>query len=99
MRKSKFSPQQRTAILAKLDAGQKAEALSREYQVSVATLYKWQKDAKEESNDMATRLKQLEEENKRLKKLYANLSLDHDILQTGYDLLKKLQAQDTKKKY
>ena len=54
---------------------------------------------KSESDDAASRLKALEEENKRLKKLYANLSLDHDILKTGYEVLKKLQVQDSKKKY
>lgn len=43
------------------------------------------------------RLKELEVENARLKKMYMNLKIDHDILTEGYSLAKKLLAQPTKK--
>lgn len=98
MRKSKFSESQRMAILAKADAGQNVEAICREHQISPATFYKWKKELAIEHDEDKRRLKQLEEENKRLKKMYAELSLDHDILQHGYEMLKKWQAQDAKKK-
>jgi putative transposase len=49
-------------------------------------------------DEQLRRLKELEEENKRLKKMYADLSIDHDILKQGYGMLKKWQAQDEKKK-
>ena len=98
MRKSKFSESQRMAILAKADAGQNVEAICREHQISPATFYKWKKELAIEQDEDKRRLKQLEEENKRLKKMYAELSLDHDILQHGYEMLKKWQAQDAKKK-
>lgn len=98
MRKSKFSESQRMAILAKEDAGQSVEAICREHQISPATFYKWKKDLAIEQNEDKRRLKKLEAENKRLKKMYAELSLNHEILSEGYEMLKKYQAQDAKKK-
>lgn len=98
MRKSKFSESQRIAILAKADAGQNVEAICREHQISPATFYKWKKDLAIEQNEDKRRLKQLDEENKRLKKMYAELSLNHEILSEGYEMLKKYQAQDAKKR-
>ena len=50
-------------------------------------------------DDDKRRLKQLEEENARLKKMYAELSIDHSILKQGYEMIKKYQAQDSKKTY
>lgn len=98
MKQSKFTEAQRMAILAKQDAGASVEAICREYQISAATFYKWKKDLAIEQDEDKRRLKQLEEENTRLKKMYAELSLDHSILQQGYEMLKKYQAQDAKKK-
>ena len=98
MRQSKFTESQKLAILAKQDAGQSVEEICREHQISPATFYKWKKEVAIEQDEDKRRLKQLEEENKRLKKMYAELSLDHDILQHGYEMLKKWQAQDAKKK-
>lgn len=86
------------AILAKQDAGQSVEEICREHQISPATFYKWKKEVAIEQDEDKRRLKQLEEENARLKKMYADLSLDHSILQQGYEMLKKYQAQDAKKK-
>lgn len=98
MRQSKFSESQKLAILAKQDAGQSVEDICREHQISPATFYKWKKEVAIEQDEDKRRLKQLEEENARLKKMYAELSLDHSILQQGYEMLKKYQAQDAKKK-
>ena len=98
MRKSSFSESQRMAILAEQDAGQTVEAICRKYQISPATFYKWKKDLAIEQDDEKRRLRDLEAENARLKKMYAELSLDHSILQQGYEMLKKWQAQDAKKK-
>lgn len=98
MRQSKFTESQRMAILAKQDAGQSVEEICREHQISPATFYKWKKEVAIEQDEAKRRLKQLEEENARLKKMYADLSLDHSILQQGYEMLKKYQAQDAKKK-
>lgn len=98
MKQSKFTETQRMAILAKQDAGQSVEEICREHQISPATFYKWKKDLAIEQDEDKRRLKQLEEENARLKKMYAELSLDHNILQQGYEMIKKYQAQDAKKK-
>lgn len=98
MKQSKFTETQRMAILAKQDAGQSVESICREHQISPATFYKWKKELAIEQDEDKRRLKQLEEENARLKKLYAELSLGHSILQQGYEMLKKYQAQDAKKK-
>ena len=98
MRKSDFTESQRLAILAEQDAGQSVEAICRKHQISPATFYKWKKDLAIEQDEDKRRVKELEEENARLKKMYAELSLDHGILKDGYEMLKKWQAQDAKKK-
>ncbi|HMQ59043.1 MAG TPA: transposase [Flavilitoribacter sp.] len=98
MRQSKFTESQRIAILAKQDAGQSVEEICREHQISPATFYKWKKEVAIEQDEDKRRLKQLEEENARLKKMYAELSIDHSILKQGYEMIKKYQAQDAKKK-
>ncbi len=79
MRKSKFSPQQIAKILKEFDNGKSVDQISREHGVSVATFYKWRSryagmDAKE-----LQRLKELEDENRRLKQMYATLALDHQM--------------------
>jgi putative transposase len=98
MRKSKFSKSDKLEALAKWDAGAKIDDLCCEYQISTATLYNWKKEKATEEDDALRELKQLKQENARLKKMYANLSMDHEILQEGYEMLKKWQAQDARKK-
>ncbi len=98
MRKSKFSESQRMAILAKHDAGQSVDDICREHQISPATFYKWKKEVADNEDENKRRIKQLELENARLKKMYAELSIDHEILSDGYEMLKKWQAQDARKK-
>jgi len=98
MRKSRFTKSEKLGVLAKWDGGAKIEDLCREYQISAATLYKWRKGKADEEDDALRELKKLKEDNARLKKMYADLSMDHEILKEGYDMLKKWQAQDAKKK-
>lgn len=98
MGKKRFTTKQRLDILAEHDAGISVTDLCRKYQISPATLYNWKKNKAVEEDDQLRRLKELEEENKRLKKMYADLSIDHDILKQGYGMLKKWQAQDEKNK-
>lgn len=98
MRQSSFTESQRLAILAEQDAGQTVEDICRKHQVSPATFYKWKKDLAVSQDEDKRRLKELEAENARLKKMYAELSLNHEILSEGYEMLKKWQAQDEKKK-
>ena len=89
---------QRLAILAKHDAGQSVEDICREHQIRRATFFNWKKQKAINDDDDKRRIQQLEQENARLKKMFAELSMDHRILQDGYEMLKKWQAQDAKKK-
>ena len=98
MRQSKFNESQRLAILAKQDAGQSVDSICREHQISPATFYKWKKDAAIEADEDKRERRRLERENARLKKMYAELQLDHDILKEGYEMIKKIQARRKEKK-
>ena len=98
MRKSKFSKTQQQAILAQHDTGTSVADLCREHQISTATFYKWQKGQQDATKEETRRLAELERQNARLKKMYAELSMDHEVLQEGYSMLKKWQAQDVKSK-
>jgi putative transposase len=97
MRKSNFTEAQKLAILAEHDSGITVAELSRKHQISPATFYKWKKAYEDDQDEDKRRLKELEAENARLKKMYANLSMDHEILKEGYSMIKKFQAQKNKK--
>jgi len=80
MRKSKFSETQIIAILKAVEVGQTVRDVCREHEISDATYYKWKtKYGGMEAADIR-RLRELEEENRRLKHMYAELSLEHRIL-------------------
>lgn len=80
MKKSRFTEEQIIAILKQLEAGRTVVELSREYAVSDATLYAWKAKYGGMTVTEARRLRQLEEENRRLKHLVADLSLDKEAL-------------------
>jgi len=88
MRKSKFNEATRLKILAKHDAGSNISDLCRVHQISPATFYKWKKDHTDNEDEDKRRVKELEQENARLKEMYAELSIDHNILKKGYSMLK-----------
>ena len=77
MRKSKFSPQQIAKILKEFDHGKSVDQISREHGVSSATFYKWRSKYAGMNSKALKRLKELEQENSRLKQMYATLALDH----------------------
>lgn len=79
MRKSKFSPQQIAKILKEFDNGKSVEQISREHGVSVAAFYKWRSKYAGMNPKELKRLKDLEDENRRLKHMYATLALDHQM--------------------
>lgn len=79
MKKSKFSPNQIIKILNEYEAGKTASEVCRSYGISQATLYNWKKKyAGMEASDLK-KLKALEEENRKLKRMYAELALDHQM--------------------
>lgn len=79
MKKSKFSPTQIVGILKEYENGISAEEVARKHGISKATLYAWrQKYSGMEASDLK-RLKELETENAKLKRMYAELALDHEL--------------------
>jgi putative transposase len=80
MKKTRFSETQIVNILKEAEAGIAVEELSRNHGFSKSTFYKWK--AKYSGMDVSAlkRLKELEEENRRLKQMYAELSLEHQAL-------------------
>jgi putative transposase len=80
MKKTRHTEAQIIGTLKQMEAGRKVTELAREMGVSEATLYTWKsKYGGMEVND-ARRLKELEDENRRLKQLVADLSLDREAL-------------------
>jgi putative transposase len=80
MKKSRFSESQIIRILKEADGGRKVADICREHGVSQATYYQWKaKFGGMEASDIR-RLKELEEENGKLKRMFANLSLENEAL-------------------
>ena len=80
MKKSRFTETQIVSILKEVEAGLKVEQVCRNHGISSATYDNWKsKYGGMEASDVK-RLKALEEENSRLKKMYANLSLEHEAV-------------------
>ena len=80
MRKSRFTESQIFKILKEYDSGRKSDDLCREYGISRATLYNWKSKYGGMDSSQLKRLKELEQENARLKKMFAELSLVHEAL-------------------
>lgn len=79
MKRSKFSPTQIAGILKEFELGKDAESVSRAHGISKATLYKWrQRYGGMEASELK-RMKQLEAENAKLKRMYADLALELDM--------------------
>lgn len=81
MKKSRFSEQQIAFILKQADDGFSVEEVCRKAGVSQQTYYRWRKKYGGLMPSEVKRLKQLEEENGRLKRMVADLSLDKAMLQ------------------
>lgn len=76
MKKSRFTPEQIARILKEFDMGKTVEDITRAYGISKAAFYKWrQRYGGLEASELK-RLKALEEENAKLKRMYAELALD-----------------------
>ena len=93
MKKSCYSETQLVKILKEVETGKKVKDVCREYGIADATYYNWRsKYGGMEASDVK-RLKELEEENRRLKHMYAELSLDHKLLKDIVE--KKAVSTDT----
>jgi putative transposase len=81
VKKSKFSEEQIVAALKRIEAGGKVGEVARQMKVSEATVYQWKaKYAGMAASDLK-RLRELESEHARLKRMYAELSMAHHALQ------------------
>lgn len=81
MKTSKFSDNQIVAIPKQAEAGAPVPELCREHNISSATFYKWRAKFGGMDASLVSRLKELEEENRRLKKMVAEDRLKYDIFQ------------------
>lgn len=80
MKKSRFTESQIFKILQEGKSGMPIPALCRQHGISSATYYNWRSKYSGMDVSMSTRLKELETENKRLKKMYAESKMDAEIL-------------------
>lgn len=80
MKKSRYTEEQIIGILKQHEAGVKTADLCREHGISDATFYNWKSKYGGLDVSEARRLRQMEDENRRLKQLVADLSLDREAL-------------------
>jgi putative transposase len=85
VKKSRFSEEKIIAVLKQAEAGVKVSELVRKLGVSEATFYNWKAKYGGLDASQLRRLKELESENAKLKKMYAELSLTHHALQDAVE--------------
>ena len=86
MKKTRYTEEQIAFALKQAETGNRVEKVCRKMGISEATFYNWKKKFGGMGVTELRRLRQLEEENQRLKRLVADLSLDKEMLQ---DVIKK----------
>jgi putative transposase len=85
MKRSRFTESQIVRILKEVEGGRMVKDVCREYGMSDATYYNWKaKYGGMEVSDVK-RLKELEKENRRLKQMYADLSLENRVLKDAIE--------------
>lgn len=82
MRPSHFREEQIIGVLKQAEAGMKTAEICRQHGISSATYYKWKAKYGGLEVSEARRLRQLEDENRRLKQIVADLTLDNQALKT-----------------
>ena len=80
MRKSRFTEAQIMGILRQAEGGLAVADLCREHAISAATFYKWRSKFGGMDASMISEMKGIEDENRRLKKMYAELSMQNELL-------------------
>ena len=82
MKKKRFTEAQIVSILHQQEVGKSVKEISREYGISDATFYNWKAKYGGMQISDVRRMKELEEENSRLKRIVANLTLENDAIKT-----------------
>ena len=80
MKKSRHSETEMVNAVRQLESGVSGDVIAREHGISRTTLYKWKAKYSGMDVSQVRRLKELEEENRKLKQMYADLALDNQIL-------------------
>jgi putative transposase len=80
MKKTRFTESQITGAIKEHEAGKNVLDICRELKINRATFYNWKKRYSGMDAELLRRFKELERENAELKRMYADLSLDHRIL-------------------
>lgn len=80
MRKSRHTDSSIIRAVQQFEGGVSADVICREYGISKGTLYNWRNKYSGMDTKHLARLKELEEENRRLKQMYADMALDNKIL-------------------
>ena len=80
MKKSRFTEAQIMGVLRQAEGGLPVSELCREHGISSATFYKWRAKFGGMDASMMSQMKALEDENRRLKKMYADAQLSADLL-------------------
>ena len=80
MKKSRFTETQIMAVLRQAEGGMPVPDLCREHGISTASFYKWRAKYGGMDASMMSQMKALEDENRRLKRMYADLSMQADLL-------------------
>ena len=86
MKKSRFSETQIVSILKEVEAGLKVDDICRKHGISTGTYYNWKSKYGGLSASELKRIKELEAENAKLKRMYADLAIENDTIK---DLLEK----------
>lgn len=86
MKKSRFTESQIVKAIKENESGRPLDEICREMGVAKGTFYNWRKKYAGMDSQQLKRLKELEEENRRLKQMYADLALDNKMLK---DVLSK----------
>ena len=81
MKKSRFTDSQVLAILKQVEGGVPVAELCRQHGMSSAAFYKWRSKYGGMDASMMSRLKELEQENSRLKRMYADVQLKYEAVQ------------------
>ena len=82
MKKKRFTEAQIVSILNQQEAGKSVKDISREHSISDATFYNWKAKYGGMQISDVKRMKDVEEENSRLKRIVANLTLENDAMKT-----------------